>query len=216
MKRYVFRIIVLTLLFSLCASGPTNAGILDSIFSGLRLKWLKSEGKKGSADPGPARENNLLRWMRMSPAQQQMLRHRYNIFKSMPPQARRELERRHLFFRSLAPEQQEILKKKYKFYKNLDPIKRVQIRRLHTLWQKMPNSKQQYLILQVERIRKLPVRERERELSHSVIWQVFSPRERKSLGSFMNKIQIQIFPFLPDRDRGKKEIPEQRENQDLP
>ncbi len=211
MKKYVFLIIVLSLLFSLCIEGPAKAGILEKIFPSL-----KSGEKKLNADLGLDGENHLLRWMRMSPAQRQMLRYRYHQFKSLPSKARRELNRRHLFFESLAPEQQDILKKKYKFYKNLDPIKRVQIRRLHIFWEKMPNTQKQHLILQVERIRKLPVVERERELSHSVIWQVFSPRERKSLGSFMNNLQIQILPFLPDRDRQKNQKPEQNKNPDVP
>jgi hypothetical protein len=73
--------------------------------------------------------------------------------------------------------------------------------------------------LQVERIRNLPLIERDRELSRSVIWQVFSPRERTSLGSFMKNLRSQIFPFVvpeSQQEQETDEIYQEKENQEIP
>lgn len=211
MLRYTFRVFLMLVLFSPFAADLVEAGILNQLFSGKR-----GEEKKLTEDRRTPQDNPLLRWLEMTPAQRQMLRDKYRAFKGMPFEAQSELQRRYLFFKSLTPEQQDILKKKYLFYRNLDPFKRAQIHRLHTIWQKAPNAQQQNIILQVERVRNLPAVERERELSRSVIWQVFSPPERKSLGGFMTHIQIQIFPFLPSPDREKKQPAQGQENQELP
>jgi len=211
MMRYAFRISITLLLFTAFTATPAEAISWSKIFS-----RKKAEEKRFAAATGSAQYNPLLRWMRMSPSQRQKLREKYRIFKNMSPETRRELQRRYLFFESLAPEQRDVMKKKYIFFKNLAPIKRAQILRLHTLWQKTPSTQQQNIILQVQRIRNLPVLERNRELSRSVIWQVFSPWERKSLGRFMNNLQIRVFPFLPNPTRGKNRISEQQRKQDAP
>jgi len=114
------------------------AGAVDAELP-LRAPWARSE---------------------LSPREREMLKQRYERFKSLPPEKQEQIRARFRQFVRLSPEKREALRWRLEAFRNLTPEERERLRKLHERWRRMPPERRERIRSRLrQRFMKMPDRE---------------------------------------------------------
>ncbi len=119
--------------------------------------------------------NALERWRKMNPQQRQ------RFLEQLPPDRRRDLERRLNRLQNLSPEERRQLQRDYRRFSELSPQRQENYRDLYERLNKLPADRRPLLIREFRRLRELSPDERRERLKSDDFSERFRPNEKKLL-----------------------------------
>jgi mRNA-degrading endonuclease RelE of RelBE toxin-antitoxin system len=156
-----------------------------------RYERRNTESGQRAISPRKVPSEQLERWRRLPPEEQERIRERYRRWKELPPSERERILERSRKLRELPERDRNYIRERRDIYREAWPEEKRVIRKFVQRWKELPPAGRRILKRRIAEWRNMPVSERDEQMSEWPFYKRLSPEEQKVIRRFLFSEPVQ-------------------------